>query len=342
MRQAPKFWWKPWIGPSAALLWPPALVYGALARHRMTREPDATCKVPVICIGNFIAGGAGKTPSAITLAKLLWHEGHRPFILTRGYGGTEAGPLLVEPDTHSAAEVGDEALLLAEAAPTVVSIDRVAGANLAAEQGATVILMDDGFQNPSLAKDLSIVVVDGATGIGNGMVIPAGPLRAPLRTQMVKADALLVIGDGKPGEALVRRAARRAMPILRGDLKPRPNPELEGRRVLAFAGIGRPEKFYQSLRDFGAEVVVTRSYPDHYPFTVDDAKDILTLAEKKDLLPVTTAKDMLRLQGEQGELLHWLAGSAQVLSVDLVLREETRAVTLMQSAIHRHAFRQPG
>ncbi len=320
MRRAPKFWWASWPGPRALQQAPGSWRNGAIARRRMRRGAPARSRLPVICIGNVVAGGAGKTPTVIALARLLWQEGHRPVILTRGYGGTESGPLLVDPDAHTAAEVGDEALLLAEAAPTIVSADRAAGAAFAAEQDADVILMDDGFQNPTLAKDLSIIVVDGATGIGNGMVIPSGPLRAPLNAQMSRADALLVIGEGKPGEAMVRRAARRAMPILRGDLTPRANPEIEGSRVLAFAGIGRPEKFFTTLREVGAEIVQTRSYPDHYPFTAEDAKDILTYAEKH-------------------ELLRWLAGSARVLGVDMVPRDEQRLVGLAIQAIRTHAFR---
>lgn len=339
MRKAPKFWWRPYPGLQALLLWPASLVYGFVAGRRMRRKPRARAKLPVICVGNFIAGGAGKTPTVLTLARLLVEEGRKPVILTRGYGGTAEGPLVVDADAHSAAEVGDEALLLAEAAPTVVAAERVAGADLAATLDADVILMDDGFQNPSLHKDLTIVVVDGATGIGNGLTIPAGPLRAPLAIQMLKADAILVIGEGRPGARLVRRAARRGLPVLRSRLEPRPNADVEGARVLAFAGIGRPEKFFQTLKDVGAEVVATRSYPDHYPFTTEDAKDILTVSERNNLLPVTTAKDMQRLQGEEGELLRWLAGTARVLAVDLVLAEESRAVSLMQEAIRRRSFR---
>src|SRR5947199_2834355 len=184
--QAPRFWWdKP--GALAALLSPFASIYGAVAARRL-EQPGAHAGIPVICVGNPTVGGAGKTPTALAIARLLIEAGERPYFLTRGYGGKFGGPVLVEA-AHTAVQVGDEPLLLARVAPTVVAADRAAGAQLARENGASVIVMDDGFQNPSLAKELSILVIDGARGIGNGRVLPAGPLRVPLEPQLDRADA---------------------------------------------------------------------------------------------------------------------------------------------------------
>ncbi len=195
MRLEAPFWWYRRTGALASALAPLGRLYGRLAEARAARVEPYRSRLPVICIGNFTAGGGGKTPTAIAVASLLAELGARPAFLTRGYGGSSAGPILVKKG-QSAEEVGDEPLLLAEAAPTVVSADRPAGAAAIEATEADIIVMDDGFQNPSLAKDLSLVVVDAAAGIGNGLIIPAGPLRAPLEAQLARADALVVIGEG--------------------------------------------------------------------------------------------------------------------------------------------------
>ncbi|MGC1694090.1 MAG: tetraacyldisaccharide 4'-kinase, partial [Pseudolabrys sp.] len=193
----PAFWWrKP--GLLSGLLAPAAACYGAIAARRMAKA-GAHAAVPVLCVGNFTHGGAGKTPTALWLAKMLEYAGEKPFCLSRGYGGSIAGPQRVDPKLDGAAQVGDEALLLARVAPTIIAHDRVAGAEAARTGGASIIVMDDGLQNPSLAKDFTLAVVDGRRGIGNGRVFPAGPLRAPLATQLARTGALLVIGDGNPG-----------------------------------------------------------------------------------------------------------------------------------------------
>src|SRR4051812_5054707 len=189
--KAPRFWWdKP--GAMAALLAPIASLYGAVAARRLS-EAGARAGTPVICVGNLTVGGAGKTPAAMAIARLLIEAGEQPYFLTRGYGGRLAGPVVVETG-HSAVQVGDEPLLLARVAPTIVAANRVAGAKLAREKGASVVVMDDGFQNPSLVKDLSILMIDGGRGIGNGRVLPAGPLRVPLEPQLDRADAILFVG----------------------------------------------------------------------------------------------------------------------------------------------------
>src|SRR4051794_24351770 len=193
----PSFWWRAG-GLMSGLLSPLAAIYGAVAASRLAR-PGRTAGIPVVCVGNLTLGGAGKTPAAIAAARMLDAAGRRPFVLSRGYGGALAGPVQVDPARHRAAEIGDEPLLLARFAPTIVSRDRAAGADMARAAGAGSIVMDDGFQSPGLHKDRSILVVDGRRGIGNGWVFPAGPLRAPLDSQLRRAQALLVIGSGQAG-----------------------------------------------------------------------------------------------------------------------------------------------
>src|SRR4051794_12285931 len=217
--QAPRFWWdKP--GAMAALLSPFASIYGAVAA-RWLEQPGAHAGIPVICIGNPTVGGAGKTPAALAIARLLIEAGERPYFLTRGYGGKFGGRVLVEA-AHTAVQVGDEPLLLARLAPTVVAADRTAGAQLARENGASVIVMDDGFQNPSLAKELSILVIDGARGIGNGRVLPAGPLRAPLKPQLDRAHAILIVGDVTGTAPVIMAARSRKLPLFHAALEPDP------------------------------------------------------------------------------------------------------------------------
>lgn len=294
MRRAPAFWGKP-AGLEAALLAPVAAIFGAASARRMAQLPRARAAVPVVCIGNFVAGGAGKTPTALLVARLARELGRRPVFLSRGYGGREAGPLAVDPALHRAAGVGDEPLLLAAEAPTVVSRDRPAGALLAATLG-DLIVMDDGFQNPSLAKDLSIVVVDGGFGIGNGRCVPAGPLRAPLDAQLDRTDAVLVVGTPAAGLGpLDAELAARHIPRLAGRLAARDTARFAGRRVVAFAGIGRPEKFFDSVRATGAILAAALPFPDHHAFTEKDAADLLALCAAEGAVPVTTAKDRVRL-----------------------------------------------
>src|SRR5215470_5425943 len=207
LMQAPSFWWQE-PGTAAAWLAPLATVYGAVAGTRL-RQTGERADMPVLCVGNPTLGGSGKTPTALALARLLIDAGERPFLLSRGYGGRLSGPVRVDLQHHRAEDVGDEALLLARAAPTIIAHDRVAGARAAQRRGAGLIVLDDGFQNPSLAKDLSILVVDAHRGIGNGRVFPAGPLRAPLEAQLERAQAMLIIGDGPAAAEVASAAAAR-------------------------------------------------------------------------------------------------------------------------------------
>jgi tetraacyldisaccharide 4'-kinase len=326
----PRFWRLQ--GAPARWLSPLAALYGAIAGARVARA-GARAGVPVICIGNLTVGGAGKTPTAIAVAKLLLAQGAKPFFLSRGYGGTLAGPVRIGPP-HRAADVGDEPLLLAKTAPTIVARDRVRGAAAAVAAGADVIVMDDGFQNPSLTKDLSLIVLDGERGIGNGLVFPAGPLRAPLEDQLARAGALLVLGkEGASARAAIAAAQARDLPVLRGRLVPDPAAvaALAGRKVLAFAGIAYPEKFFATLSAAGVTAPVTRGFPDHHIFTRTEADDLVRTADRDALSLVTTEKDLMRIEGNAD-----IAGLAQktvALPVRLAVDNNEAIRALVREAI---------
>jgi tetraacyldisaccharide 4'-kinase len=330
MREPP-FWWRA-AGIEAHLLAPVAAIYGAVAASRLKRE-GYRADVPVICVGNPTLGGAGKTPTALAVARMLQAAGERPVFLSRGYGGRQSGPLLVAPDRDRAADVGDEPLLLARAAPTVVAHDRVAGAKAAYAAGATVIVMDDGFQNPSLAKDFSVLVIDGRRGLGNSKVFPAGPLRAPLDAQLARADAVILVGAVAEGAAARAAAEARKLPVFHARLEPDREviAALTGRRVLAFAGIGDTEKVFATLREAGIAVAATRSFADHHRYTPADVRDLCEQAEAEGLTLVTTEKDKARLQGEAA--LADLAERVCVLPVGLVFEQDVAFGTVLADRI---------
>jgi tetraacyldisaccharide 4'-kinase len=289
--------------------------------------------VPVICIGNPTVGGAGKTPTALAVARILAAAGERPAFLSRGYGGTLAGPRQVDPLRHRAGDVGDEPLLLARIAPTVVGRDRVEGAGLGVAVGASVIVMDDGFQNPSLVKDAAVLVVDGRRGIGNGRVIPAGPLRAPLAGQLARAHALVVVGASRRVTGVLAEARARNIPILEARLEPDAGviAALGNARALAFAGIGDPPKFFATLADAGIAVAATRSFPDHHRYTRAEAQALCDDADRAGLALVTTEKDLMRLAGDDAAAQ--LAARAHALPVTLVLDDEEALRSLLLERI---------
>lgn len=329
--KAPAFW-SDRQALAGRLLAPLGAAIGALTLARMAR-PGAHAAVPVICVGNPTVGGAGKTPAAQWLAALAAARGRRPAILSRGYGGRLAGPVLVDPALHGPADVGDEPLLHARRCPAVVARDRQAGAALAVAAGADLIVMDDGFQNPALAKDLSILVVDGAAGLGNGRVLPAGPLRAPFLPQLARADALLVVGDGAAGEELAALAAEAGRPVLRGRLVVEAEMAewLTGRDVLAFCGIGRPAKFVETLGAAGARNAVLRPFADHHAYDEADAERLLAEAARTGLPLVTTEKDAVKLKGSPA--LDRLAAVARVVPVRLDVEEEAVMAALLDRVI---------
>ncbi len=401
----PAFWWTE-HSTAATLLAPIGAGYGAIAARYMARQ-GREALVPVICVGNFTLGGAGKTPTAIALARLLLASGHRPFFLSRGYGGRVAGPVRIDqPHAASAGrrgrpasgamapglaafvgsglaagsgelvpkpgptvppaaalqregnkeagtltcadptparegglgDVGDEPLLLARVAPTIVARDRVAGATAAVEGGADTIIMDDGLQNPSLHKDLAIAVVDGRRGIGNGRPFPAGPLRAPLEAQFNHIDAVLVVGSpGRAAQYAIDIAHKRGTPVLHGDLHPAPEAlaELAGKPVLAFAGIADPDKFFATLEAHGIPAAVRKPFPDHHRYRDDEIAALLACAQRNDLTPVTTEKDAARLSRDPAGI-DLIARSA-TLPVTLRFREAPAVEAMLRAAIRRRS-----
>ncbi|HRK24313.1 MAG TPA: tetraacyldisaccharide 4'-kinase [Beijerinckiaceae bacterium] len=316
--KAPTFWWDRTPGAIARLLMPFGWLYGTITTIRMKRA-GYRAPVPVLCIGNFTAGGAGKTPTTIALAEAMAAGGEFPVILTRGYGGTARGVTVVVPAIHDARTVGDEALLLARIAPTVVASDRVAGAEAAARAGASVILMDDGLQNPSLAKDVSIAVVDGAVGFGNGLCLPAGPLRAPVEQQAPLVDALVAIGMGHGLTQAVAAGSVSGRPVFRAELgvSDAVAEQFAGKRVLAFAGIGRPEKFFDTLMSLYVKIEIARPFGDHHAYSDAEAEELMATAAARGLALVTTSKDHVRLAGSPA--LERLKAATEPLPVQLTL-----------------------
>jgi tetraacyldisaccharide 4'-kinase len=290
----PAFWHRPSSWRSN-LLRPLGALYGAVAAKRLQRR-GIDAGIPVICVGNYHVGGAGKTPTVLALAKLLRDLGELPVVLSRGYGAKLRGPVKVDRERHVADDVGDEPLMMAQSLPVVISRDRAEGVALAKSQGATVIVMDDGFQNPAIVKDTSLIVIDSARGLGNGKVFPAGPLRAPLGPQLARTDALIVVGDGTAAGAVAAEIAAQGKPVFHARVRPDDGSvnSLHGKRVLAFAGIGDPARFFNTLRASGIEVVRCRAFADHHAFSDREIEDLIAEAGREALTLVTTEKDLAR------------------------------------------------
>lgn len=318
----PRFWRSqaPAARALALALSPGAAVYAAARRLKEAATRAAPAPLPVICVGNATLGGVGKTPFALMLADLLLGAGFRTAFLTRGYGGAARGPVFVDPSAHDARAVGDEALILAAAAPTIVARVRRAGAAAAAAQGFDVVVMDDGLQNLSVEKTLSILLVDAADPSGNGRMFPAGPLRESLSEAAARADALVLVGEGGgdvPGTEGLPRFRARLAPAARGS-----------GRAAAFCGIGAPERFFASLEEAGYEVVATRAYSDHHRFSAREIAEIRGLAAAHAARLVTTAKDFARLDADA-------RAGIEVLPVVMTVDDADRLTALATAAIAR-------
>ena len=321
---APRFWARERRGLAARALAPLGALYGMATARRMERGGEQV-DAPVICVGNYVVGGAGKTPTAIAVARLLLAAGERVAFLSRGYGGARRdAPAQVDPQIHGALGVGDEPLLLARIAPCWVGADRVAAARAAIAEGASVLVLDDGLQNPALAKDYALAVIDSDAGFGNGLCFPAGPLRAPLARQARIVSAEVAVGGGEASasalgpEGTIFRARLEADAIV--------GAELIGQPVLAFAGIARPEKFFATLEGLGARIVARRRFPDHHVFEASEIEEILAVARRRGLTPVTTEKDYVRLTAAQ-------RGAIRALPVTLRFAAPERVAAALAEAL---------
>lgn len=291
--KAPAFWYRQ-KSICATLLHPIGLIYAFCVARRFKKTQPYQSDVPVLCVGNLTVGGTGKTPVCLAVGRFLKKKGVPFFYLNHGYKAKEKN-VLVDLEKQTALEVGDEAMLLALSAPTVVDNKRARGAQTAVKKGARAIVMDDGFQNPSLVKTFSFVVVDGVRGFGNEHVLPAGPLREPVLNGLKRADAVVIAGEDKWGVDFYLKRHQVDLPVLTGKfvLNPEMVKALEGREVFAFAGIGMPDKFFNALREVGIRVVGTQSFPDHYFYTSFDLEEIIRKAGDKPVL--TTEKDAVKL-----------------------------------------------
>lgn len=319
--EAPPFWWKKpdW---RAALLSPFSVAYASLARRNLLKASREKVAAPVLCVGNLTVGGAGKTPVAIALAVEAREMGLKPGFLSRGHGGSHSTPHLVDPARDRAKHVGDEPLLLARHAPVVVTRNRAAGARLLIEKGCDFLILDDGFQSARIHFDYALIVVDARRGIGNGHTIPGGPLRARLVDQMPYADAVLAVGEGSGADHVVRMAARAGKPVFSARQRPLAGSGIAGRRVLAFAGIGDPVKFFRTVEDAGGEIVLKRSFPDHHFYAPDELADLAGTAGKRGLDLATTAKDAVRIFDGSTATKKFLE-NVHVVEIDTVFDPDT-------------------
>lgn len=318
--KAPSFWYQP-RGRLSRALTPLGAIWKAGAALRRTMASPYKAKVPVICVGNIVAGGSGKTPTALALGRMLRDGGHKPVFVTRGYGGQEPGPLRVDTLVHTAFDVGDEALLLAQVAPTWIGCDRAAAIR-EAEQYGTHIILDDGLQNPSVRPDVSLLVIDAAVGLGNECLIPAGPLRETLDEALKRIQAVILIGE----DDTTGMAARIHHPVLCARLEaalPENFPRHE--KFLAFAGIGRPEKFYELCRHTGLNLMHTRDFPDHHLFSDAELAALQKQAAGLGARLLTTEKDAVRLPPV-------VRDQVLTLPVRLVFKEPDIAKEMLASA----------
>lgn len=331
--RAPDFWGPSRGGLAAPLVSPLAWLWRLGGAIRRSGIRPYRAGIPVICVGNLVAGGAGKTPICLDLARRLRAEGTEVHLLTRGHGGKQTGPLQVDPARHDAAQVGDEALLLARAAPCWVARDRAQGARAAEAAGAEMLVMDDGFQNPSLEKDLSLLVVDGGYGFGNGRVMPAGPLREPVDQGLARAGAAILMGRDRLG---LKARLQDRLPVLTARTVPTAEAlALKGETVLGFAGIGRPAKFLDTLNEIGCRVIALRPFPDHHRYTEDEIMRLAEAAVDAHATLVTTEKDLVRLPVEAQAM-------ATAVGIEIAWDDEAALEAILAPLRRLTASRRPG
>ena len=319
--KTPSFWHADGFIPK--LLEPLAQLYKCLSFLERSLRSKTKIDIPVLCIGNLVSGGAGKTPIALSIGQKL-NVKHDISFLTRGYGGIEAGPIEVNPDEHSSYEVGDEALLLSEVGPTWVSRNRIAGAIAAKNAGFEIVIMDDGFQHTSLVKTLSFVIIDGPYGFGNGRLIPAGPLREPIYSGLKRADVIVLVGEVNPS---IIELLPNNKPLLRASLVPAEmGTQLSNNNVIGFAGIGRPTKFLETLEKMGLNIIDFVAFPDHYRFRESEIRELYEKATEVDAILVTTFKDMKRVPKSVAHL-------CQPIGITVVWEDESEIQQLLDSVV---------
>jgi tetraacyldisaccharide 4'-kinase len=319
--KTPSFWHADGFIPK--LLEPLAQLYKCLSFLERSLRSKTKIDVPVLCIGNLVSGGAGKTPIALSIGQKL-NAKHNISFLTRGYGGIEAGPIEVNPDEHSSYEVGDEALILSEVGPTWVSRNRIAGAIAAKNAGFEIVIMDDGFQHTSLVKTLSFVIIDGPYGFGNGRLIPAGPLREPIYSGLKRADIIVLVGEVNPS---IIELLPNNKPLLRASLVPAEmGTQLSNNNVIGFAGIGRPTKFLETLEKMGLNIIDFVAFPDHYRFRESEIRELYEKATEVDAILVTTFKDMKRVPKNVAHL-------CQPIGITVVWEDDSEIQQLLDSVI---------
>ncbi|NBX02856.1 MAG: tetraacyldisaccharide 4'-kinase [Alphaproteobacteria bacterium] len=317
--KTPSFWATK--NPIALLLFPLSKLYakGRKLHVRFARPMQAY--IPVICVGNAVAGGAGKTPAALAIGALLKARNAKAVYLSRGYGGKLKGPVFVNLGEHKSHDVGDEPLLLSHVLPTIVSKDRKKGAIFAEDAKAKIIVMDDGFQNPTLLKDFSFLVIDAASGFGNGFLLPAGPLREPEQDALDRADAVILVGDGDKTPPLPND-----LPVLRARIIPSVKTSLAEQKVFAFCGIANPEKFYATVESLGAEIIGRKNYADHAPYSDKEIVILSSNARLQGALLVTTRKDAVRIHSDLQPLL-------TIVDIELVFDEPEKVTQLFEAVL---------
>ena len=338
--EAPVFWWEKadW---RARALFPVSWIYGLVAGRRMAHAPREKVAVPVLCVGNLTVGGAGKTPTAIAMARAARRAGYKPGILSRGHGGTNAHTHLVDAKRDAARHVGDEPLLLAKHAPVVVTPKRAEGARALIAKGCDFLIMDDGFQSAHIHIDCALIVIDARRGLGNGHILPGGPVRAPVVRQMAFADAVLAVGDGAGAAGVIRRASRAGKPVYAATVKPKKARALRGRRFLAFAGIGDPDKFFLTVEAAGGTVVDRRRFGDHHVFAEDEIADLAAEAAGQDLDLITTEKDAVRL-ATGSDAARALAATVTVLEIGLGFEPADAPQRIIAATLEAYEARRHG